>query len=83
MRVWQLQDARSHFKDLFDRALAKGPQRVTRRGKEAVVVVSEEEWRRVTRNVPAFGKLLAASPLTDQELPPRRPARAIRVGTFD
>lgn len=83
MQIWQLQDARSHFKDLFDRALAKGPQRVTRHGKEAVIVVSEEEWRQVTRNVPAFGKLLAASPLRDEELPPRRPARVIRGGTFD
>ncbi len=40
MRTWQLQEARGRFKDLFDHAL-RGPQRVTRHGKNSVVVVSE------------------------------------------
>lgn len=83
MRNWQLQEARGRFKELFDAALEQGPQRVTRHGKTAVVVVSEEEWNRVTRNVPTFGKLLAACPLSPEDTPPRRPARVIRDGTFD
>lgn len=78
MRTWQLQQARSRFKDLIDEAVGRGPQRVTRRGKAAVVVVSEEEWQRVTRNVPSFGRLLAACPLDGDELPRRRPARVLR-----
>ncbi len=78
MRTWQLQEARNRFKDLIDEAVGRGPQRVTRRGKAAVVVVSEEEWQRVTRNVPSFGRLLAACPLDDDDLPRRRPARVLR-----
>ena len=46
MRSYHLHEARSGLSKLVDRALAGEPQRVTRRGKEAVVIVSEEEWRR-------------------------------------
>jgi antitoxin Phd len=46
MRTWQLQTARSRFSELFDAALGSGPQRVTRHGRQAVVIVSEEEWAR-------------------------------------
>jgi antitoxin Phd len=83
VRNWQLQEARSRFKSLFDEALDHGPQRVTRHGKQAVVVVSEEEWNRVTKNVPSFGKLLASCPLSDEDVAPRRPLRAVRDRTFD
>ena len=39
-----LSTARAGFSKLVDRALAGEPQRVTRYGKDAVVIVSEEEW---------------------------------------
>ena len=81
MRTWQLQEARGRFKDLFDHAL-RGPQRVTRHGKNSVVVVSENEWKRVTENIPSFGKLLAEFPATRDDLPRRRSARVIRSRAF-
>ena len=40
MRTWQLQEARRRFSEVVDQALADGPQRVTRHGKQAVVVRS-------------------------------------------
>lgn len=83
MRTWQLQAARSHFKDLVEEALHKGPQRITRHGKRAVVVVAEEEWHRVKGKKPTFGALLAACPVTPDDLPERRRARAIRRRLFD
>lgn len=82
MASWQLQEARSRFKDLIDAAIEKGPQRVTRRGEPAVVVVSEKEWERVTGNVPSFGKLIASCPASSEDLPARRTARVIRRRTF-
>lgn len=45
--TWQLQDAKSRFSELVDRALAEGPQLVTRRGAEAVVVIAAPEFRRM------------------------------------
>jgi antitoxin Phd len=83
MRTWQLQEARSHFRDLVDEALDHGPQRITRHGKPAVVVVSEAEWNRLTRDRPSFGTFLAECPMTTDDLPARRPARAIRRRMFD
>lgn len=47
MHTWQLQEAKSRFSELVDRTLAEGPQLVTRRGAEAVVVVAAPEFRRL------------------------------------
>lgn len=77
MRTWQLQEARSRFSELVSAALARGPQRVTRHGKSAVIVVSEADWEEVTRKIPSFGRLLAQCPLDPEDLAERRPARAL------
>ena len=45
--VWQLQTAKQKFSELVDRAQREGPQVVTKHGREAVVVVSVEEYRRL------------------------------------
>ncbi len=44
MRSYSVHQARNRFSEVVDRALAGEPQRVTRHGKETVVVVSEAEW---------------------------------------
>ncbi len=43
-RPWRLQDAKAQFSELVDNALRGVPQHVTRRGKQAVVVVSEADF---------------------------------------
>ena len=45
--AWQLQTAKQRFSELVERAQREGPQVVTKHGKEAVVVVSIEEYRRL------------------------------------
>jgi prevent-host-death family protein len=59
MKTYPINEARADFSKLIERALAGEPQRVTRYGKEAVVIVSEEEWRARTRAAPTLGALLA------------------------
>jgi len=59
MKSIPLNEARANFSKLVDRALAGEPQRVTRYGKEAVVIVSEAEWLARTRGAPTLGALLA------------------------
>lgn len=46
MDTWQLQEAKSRFSELVERTLLQGPQWVTRRGEEAVVVIAAAEYRR-------------------------------------
>src|SRR5258708_5850258 len=58
MKTYPLNEARAEFSKLVERALAGEPQRVTRYGKEAVVIVSEDEWR-ARRRMPTLGALLA------------------------
>ena len=68
---WPLQDAKNRFSELVNAALAGKPQRVTRRGQPAVVVLSAEEYERLCRleqsQVPTFGELLLEIPQDDQE----------------
>lgn len=59
MKTYPINEARADFSKLVERALAGEPSRVTRYGREAVVVVSEEEWRARTRSAPTLGHLLA------------------------
>ena len=71
MAEWALQDAKNKFSALVNAALAGEVQRVTRRGRPAVVVVSEEEYERLRRmeksNAPSLGELLLEIPQDDQE----------------
>ena len=45
--AWKLEDAKARFSEVVRRARCDGPQRVTVRGKAAVVVVSAEEFQRL------------------------------------
>ena len=77
---WALQDAKNRFSAVVDAALAGNPQRVTRRGKPAVVVVAVEEYERLRHlekaEAPTLADMLLAIPRDDEEfdrfrLPPR------------
>ena len=56
-------EAKARFSEVIDRALADGPQTITRKGREAVVVVSAEEWNRKTTRKGNLAEFFAASPL--------------------
>jgi prevent-host-death family protein len=59
MKTYPLNEARAAFSKLVERALSGEPQRVTRYGKEAVVIVSEDAWRARSSGPPTLGALLA------------------------
>lgn len=65
---WTVADAKARFSEVIDRALARGPQMVTRNGKKAVVIVSNEEWERKTKRQGSLAEFFAASPLRDSGL---------------
>ena len=46
-QIWKLEDAKARFSEVVRRARSEGPQRVTVRGREAVVVISTEELERL------------------------------------
>jgi prevent-host-death family protein len=59
MKTYPLNESQAEFSKLVERALAGEPQRVTRYGTEAVVIVSEDEWRARCHSAPTLGALLA------------------------
>ncbi len=48
MREWPVQDAKARFSELLEASRSRGPQTVTKRGKPEAVVVSADEWARMT-----------------------------------
>jgi len=46
MDTWKLQDAKARFSELVRRVRSEGPQHVTVHGRDEVVVISAEEFRR-------------------------------------
>lgn len=59
---WKLAEAKTRFSELFERARSEGPQRVSRRGREAVVVLAEEEYERLAGGRRRFAEFLASAP---------------------
>ncbi len=65
--LWALQDAKARFSEVVRKAKTEGPQRITVHGREEVVVVSVEEYRRVKgeQTGQALVQVLQDSPLGD------------------
>ena len=66
--TWQLQEAKNRFSELINRALSEGPQVVTRRGEEVVVVVSKLEYEKIIKAQPDLVEFFRQSPLVGVEL---------------
>lgn len=70
-RSWQLQTAKARFSEVFRLARTEGPQRITRQGKEAVVVIPAEafDWLSTRKNQPgSLVQFFANSPLAHANL---------------
>jgi prevent-host-death family protein len=82
---WQLQEAKARFSEVFRLARERGPQRVTKHGRTAVVVLQAEEYERLSRTGALQGSLVqffANSPLAGPGIQPERQrgfGRAIRL----
>lgn len=65
---WQLQDAKSKFSQVVNRAMKEGPQIVTKHGQEVVVVLSVKEYRKLVEQKPTLLELLTNSPFAGSRL---------------
>ena len=84
-KTWQVQDAKARFSEFLAASLAEGPQIVTKRGVEAAVLVSIDQWRRLEQmTMPDLKELLLAPEArTDTLTPPREKRRHRRVSSFE
>ncbi|MGG6897997.1 type II toxin-antitoxin system Phd/YefM family antitoxin [Rhizobium sp. BR 315] len=83
MKEIQLKDAKATLSAVVDQAVAGEPTIITRHGRKEAVLVSFEEWERVSR-VPDFADLLLAFPGKTADVPERsrKPGRALRENGF-
>lgn len=52
--IWQLSEAKARFSELVKQVREQGPQHVSIRGEPAVVIISEEEFARLTSARPSI-----------------------------
>lgn len=78
---WRLQDAKARFSELVRLAHSDGPQHVTLHGRDAVVVIDADEYRRLSgsRTGQLLIDALQASPNREIEIEPRRSAMPVRA----
>src|SRR5579859_7737782 len=71
---WPLQDAKARFSELVRRVHTEGPQHVTVHGRDEVVVISAEEFRRLKGDLTGEALIAAmqASPHRDIDIEPQR-----------
>ena len=76
MKELPLNNAKAVFSVLVDRAVAGEPTIITRQGHKEAILVSFEEWERVSK-APGFADLLLAFPGEPGDIPERlrKPAR--------
>ncbi len=65
---WQLQEAKNKFSEVVRKANQEGPQTVTKHGKDSVVVVSAEEFKKTEQSKDSLIDFFRHSPLASVDL---------------
>lgn len=66
--TWNLQDAQTKFNQLVEYALLNEPQFVTKHGNSTVVVLSYEQYEKITQTKPDLVSFFKNSPLREVDL---------------
>lgn len=78
VHIWQLQEAKNKFSEVVNNALSAGPQLITRHGVEAVILISYEEYKRLTQAQKSLSAFFQDSPLAEADLDLSRDASHAR-----
>lgn len=61
--TWTVAEAKAKFSELIEKANKEGPQKITKRGRTAAVLVAAGQWERRTRRKGNLADFLLSSPL--------------------
>ncbi len=78
-RIWQLQEAKNKFSEVVDAALIQGPQIITKRGVETVIVLSYIEYRSMLLRQKPLSTFFRESPLAMYDLDLSRDTSSLRA----
>ncbi|MCL5673123.1 MAG: type II toxin-antitoxin system Phd/YefM family antitoxin [Deltaproteobacteria bacterium] len=67
-KKWQLQEAKNKFSNLVEIAKKEGPQLITKNGKDAVVVLSADEYKKLIKPKTNLVEFMQKSPLKGVEI---------------
>ena len=81
MKEITLDDAQTGLFSVIEEAAKGDGSVILRHGKPKAVVISYEEFERLSTGAPSFGWLVSKSPLQDSDLPKRRAARVFGEDT--
>lgn len=65
MKKWPLQDAKARFSELVNYCLEYGPQMVTRNGREVVVLLPIEDYKRTIAPKKSLKEFFLSAPRTE------------------
>jgi prevent-host-death family protein len=77
-RVWQIQEAKNKFSEVVNEAIKHGPQIITKRGVETVIVLSYAQYRKVMLNQKKLSDFFRESPLAKVDLDLMRDKSGVR-----
>ncbi len=66
--VWQLQEAKNKLSEVVEQAVSHGPQVITRRGVETVIVLAYAEYRKMLLNQTKLSVFFGESPLAGKDV---------------
>jgi antitoxin Phd len=65
---WQLQEAKNKLSEVIHTAQTSGPQTITVRGKDTAVLISAEDYQKLTHKKNSLLRFFQDSPLAEVEL---------------
>lgn len=65
---WQIQEAKSRFSELLEAVISRGPQIITKRGKDIVIILSIDEYKKFKNQTPTMIEKIRSAPRVDLEL---------------
>lgn len=67
-KKWQLQEAKNRFSEVVRNATEVGPQTITKHGKDSVVVLSADDYRKLNQPKTSLVEFFKKSPLSKVEI---------------
>lgn len=78
-REWRLQDAKTKFNELVKQAVTHGPQYITEHGEPTVVILSAEDYHKLTNPAQSLVEFFQSSPLKGVVLDLKRDQSPARI----
>jgi antitoxin Phd len=66
--TWQLQDAKNRLSEVVDTSLSKGPQIISRRGKNTAVLLSYGDYQKLTTKTKSVKSALMGMDISSLDL---------------